>query len=156
MQPGPSGDSAISLDFIPSTLTRSPERTYPNNEGVDEMTSQATACAVDLAERRRSSRLHIRVALVVCGQSPEQQYFQEETTTLSINAHGALVPLATEVTLGQRLLILNPHTWNERAGRVTRLGSLEGGRTEVGIEFPEAAPEFWPECATQENVTRLA
>jgi hypothetical protein len=118
------------------------------------MTSQATACAVDLAERRRSSRLYIRVALVVCGQSPEQQYFQEETTTLSINAHGALVPLATEVTLGQRLLILNPQTWNERAGRVTRLGALEGGRTEVGIEFPEAAPEFWPASAPPKRTGR--
>jgi hypothetical protein len=118
------------------------------------MTSQATAFALDLAERRRSSRLHIRVALVICGQSPEQQYFQEETSTLSINAHGALVPLATEVTLGQRLLILNPQTWNERAGRVTRLGALAGGRTEVGIEFPEAAPEFWPESAPPKRTVR--
>jgi hypothetical protein len=118
------------------------------------MTSQATARAVDLAERRRSSRLHIRVSLVVCGQSPEQQYFQEETSTLSINAHGALLPLATAVTLGQRLLILNPHTWNERAGRVTRLGALEGGRTEVGIEFPEAAPEFWPASAPAKRTLR--
>ena len=116
------------------------------------MPSQATARALDLAERRRSSRLPAKVTLVVCGQSPEEQYFQEETSTLSINAHGALVALATEVTLGQRLLLLNPQTWNERAGRVTRLGALEGGRTQVGIEFPEAAPEFWPVGAPPKKV----
>jgi hypothetical protein len=108
------------------------------------MASQATARALDLAERRRSPRLSIHVTLVVCGQSPEKQHFQEETSTLSINAHGALVALSTEVTLGQTLLLLNPQTWNKRAGRVTHLGAREEGRTQVGIEFPEAAPEFWP------------
>jgi hypothetical protein len=102
------------------------ERAYSKyDKEVNEMPSQATARALDLAERRRSSRLPVKVTLVVCGQSPEKQHFQEETSTLSINAHGALVALATEVTLGQRLLLLNPQTWNERAGRVTRLGALE-------------------------------
>ena len=98
--------------------------------------------------------MSVRVTLVVCGQSPEKQYFQEETSTLSINAHGALVPLATRVTLGQKLLILNPLTWNERAGRVTRFGALEGGRTQVGIEFPEAAPDFWPGSAKPKRPLR--
>jgi hypothetical protein len=31
----------------------------------------------------------------------------------------------------------------ERAGRVTRLGHSNAGRTEVGIEFLEPAPDFW-------------
>ena len=118
------------------------------------MASQATARALDLAERRRSSRLSINVTLVICGQSPEKQYFQEETSTLSINAHGALVALATEVTLGQRLLLLDPRTWKQRAGYVTRLGASEGARTQVGIEFPEAALAFWPVGALPKKALR--
>jgi hypothetical protein len=108
------------------------------------MPSQATARALDLAERRRSARLPTQVTVVVCGQSPENQRFEEETSTLSINDHGALVVLATEVTLGQRVLLMNSQTWNERAGRVTRLGAVDGGRTQVGIEFAEPSPGFWP------------
>jgi hypothetical protein len=49
---------------------------------------------------------------------------------------------------------MNPLTWNERAGRVTRLGALEGGRTQVGIEFPEGAPDFWPGSATPRRPLR--
>jgi hypothetical protein len=117
------------------------------------MPSQATARALDLAERRRSVRLSTRVCLVVCGQSATNQGFQEETYTLSINDHGALVALATEVTLGQRVLLMSPETWNERAGRVTRIGALEGGRTQVGIEFAEATPGFWPLGAPPKKVS---
>jgi len=116
------------------------------------MPSQATARALDLAERRRSARLSVNVTLVICG-SPEDQRFQEETSTLSINDHGALVVLATEVTLGQRVLLMNPQTWNERAGRVTRLGAIDGGRTQVGIEFAEPAPGFWPLGAPPKRVS---
>ena len=107
------------------------------------MASQATARALDHAERRRSPRLPVNVTLIVCGQSADNQQFQEQTFTLSINAHGALVPLAAHVSLGQRLVLMNPQTWNERSGRVTRLGSADGGRTQVGIEFSEPSLEFW-------------
>jgi len=117
------------------------------------MPSQATARALDLAERRRSARLSVNVTLVICGQSPKDQRFQEETSTLSINDHGALVVLATEVTLGQRVLLMNPQTWNDRAGRVTRLGAIDGGRTQVGIEFTEPAPGFWPLGAPPKRVS---
>jgi hypothetical protein len=108
------------------------------------MASQATARALDHAERRRSPRLPVDVTLIVCGESADEQHFQEQVSTLSINAHGALVALSAHVTLGQRLLLMNPQTWNERAGRVARLGPLHAGRTQVGIEFTAPSPEFWP------------
>jgi len=91
-------------------------------------------------ERRRSTRLPIRLALVVCG---EGGLLQEQTSTFSLNAHGILVALAAPVTIGQRLIIQNPENWAEREGRVTRLGRCYAGRTEVGIEFSEPAPDFW-------------
>jgi hypothetical protein len=117
------------------------------------MPSQATARALDLAERRRSARFSTQVTLVVSGQSAGNQRFQEETSTVSINEHGALVVLATEVTLGQRVLLMNPQTWNERVGRVTRLGAIDGGRTQVGIEFAESTPGFWPLGAPPKKVS---
>ncbi len=41
------------------------------------------------------------------------------------------------------LMIQNPENWAERRGRVTRVGRCYAGRTEVGIEFTEPAPDFW-------------
>jgi hypothetical protein len=95
------------------------------------------ALALEVAERRRSSRLPIKVRVVVCGESADRQHFQEETLTLSVNEHGALVALAMDVKLGQRLLLLNPLTWNEKVGRVSYLGAVGEGRTQVGIQFSE-------------------
>jgi hypothetical protein len=91
-------------------------------------------------ERRRSTRLPIRLARIVCGDGGR---LQEQTCTFSLNAHGVLVALAATVTIGQRLIIQNPENWAERDGRVTRLGRCYAGRTEVGIEFTEPAPDFW-------------
>lgn len=94
-----------------------------------------TACV----ERRRSTRVPVRLLLVVCGDDG----LQGHTCASSLNAHGVLVALAVSVTIGQRLIIQNPENWAERSGRVTRVGRCYAGRTEVGIEFLEPAPDFW-------------
>src|ERR1700745_566170 len=107
------------------------------------MASAAKALARQHIERRRSERLRLRVPLMVCGQSGSSP-FKEETVTISINSHGALLALSTNVALGQKLLLMNPHTWNEVEARVSRLTALEGKWTEVAVEFAQPAPQFWP------------
>jgi hypothetical protein len=69
--------------------------------------------------------------------------FQEETLTLSVSPHGALVELATTVTLGQPLFLCNPQTQNEAQAWVTRLGSPRGTRAHVGVEFVRPDEDFW-------------
>lgn len=108
-------------------------------------------------ERRRSTRLPIRLALVIrggeCGDASGQKgIWQEHTSSFSLNAHGVLVPLAATMTVGQMLIIQNPENWAERRGRVTRVGRSYAGRTEVGIEFTEPAPDFWLIATEPERV----
>jgi PilZ domain len=107
------------------------------------MASAAKALARQHIERRRSERFRLRVPLMVCGQSGRGP-FKEETVTISINSHGALLALSTNVALGQKLLLMNPHTWNEVEARVSRLAVLEGKWTEVAVEFAQPTPQFWP------------
>jgi hypothetical protein len=101
------------------------------------------------AERRRSPRRILDVALIVRGQTAEQQPFQEETFTISVSAHGALVLLATKVTLGQTIILMKPESRQEQEGRVSRLGSLYGGLAQVAVEFSQPAPEFWHDSRSQ-------
>jgi hypothetical protein len=96
-------------------------------------------------ERRRSPRRLLDVALIVRGESAEKQSFLEETFTISVSAHGALVLLATRVALGQTLVLIKPETQQEEEGRVSRLGSPHGGLAQVAVEFSRPVPEFWPE-----------
>jgi diguanylate cyclase (GGDEF)-like protein len=94
-------------------------------------------------ERRRSERILQDVSVVVRGKSIDSQPFQEETFTISVSAHGALLMLATKVTIGQTLFVRNPLTDNEKPARVASFGVPYGGIAQVGVEFPEPATEFW-------------
>lgn len=109
-----------------------------------QMPGQDVMPSVNISGQRRSQRLLLDVPLVVRGESIEKQPFQEETFTIVVSAHGALVVLAAKVALGQRLLLMNPNTWDQQEGRVAYLGSPYGGLTQVGIEFTRPSPEFWP------------
>jgi len=95
------------------------------------------------SERRRSERFLLDVPLVVRGESAERQPFEELTFSISISTYGALVVLANKVTVGQTLFLKNPETQYETQGRVARLGAPYGGLAQVGIEFPQAAPQLW-------------
>ncbi len=94
-------------------------------------------------ERRRSQRSPLGLPLAVRGTSLDTRPFQEETVTLSVSAHGALVELTTKVTLGQTLFLRNPQTQNEAEAWVTRLGFPRGTWTQVGLEFVRPDEDFW-------------
>ena len=119
-----------------------------------EMYNQGVATALN-AERRRSERLFLDVALVVRGESKERRPFQEKTFTISVSAHGTLVVMATKVALGQTLLLSNPQTEDEVEGRVVRFGSPYGGLAQVGIDFTKPSPKFWPVESAPDSWTLL-
>jgi hypothetical protein len=94
-------------------------------------------------ERRRSERQLLALPLVVRGVSLDAKTFEEETFTLSVSAHGALVAMATTVTLGQTIFLKNPQTQDEAGAWVTRLASPRSGWTQVAIEFVQPNADFW-------------
>jgi hypothetical protein len=67
----------------------------------------------------------------------------EETHTLIVNAHGALIQLALTVEIGQLLGIKNMQTMEELVCRVVNLGLDQPGKREVGVEFELPSPRFW-------------
>jgi hypothetical protein len=98
-------------------------------------------------ERRRSPRRLLDVPLIVIGETPEKQPFCEETFTISVSAHGALMLLAAPVALGQTIILVKPENSEGQEGRVSRLGTPHGGLAQVAVEFSQPAPEFWPDAA---------
>ena len=108
------------------------------------MRSPSALLVANPADRRRSQRLLHVMPLVIRGVSAGNKTFWEDTFTTNISAHGALMVLAAKVEVGQELVLMNPKNWQEENVRVARLGSFDGTLTQVAIEFPRAAPEFWP------------
>ncbi len=93
------------------------------------------------SKHRRSQRVFLSVPITVSGEF-EQGPFSEETRTLSVNVHGALLSLSTQVSVDQALQIRNAHG-EQQACRVVCLGPTADGQTQVGVEFTEPSPEFW-------------
>ena len=93
---------------------------------------------------RRSQRILLDMPVVIRGESPERRAFEEETFTVTVSAHGLLLMLAEIVSVGQKLRVFNPSNRDEREGRVAYRGSVHAGLAQVGIEFTQPAPDFWP------------
>jgi hypothetical protein len=92
---------------------------------------------------RRSQRLILDVPLVICGGAEDHRPFREETFTITVNAHGGLLVLEHRVSLGQKILLMNPKNWDEREATVASLGPPYAGLATVGFQFIRPAPEFW-------------
>lgn len=97
-----------------------------------------------LPERRCSPRVELSVPVYVYGHSGEaREPFHEETTSIVVNANGALVALASPVQLGQRLLLTNAGTREERQCRVVHFGAVKAPHALVAVAFSEPSPDFW-------------
>jgi hypothetical protein len=92
--------------------------------------------------RRRSQRVMLSVPVAVSGQTPDGT-FTEDTQTLVINAHGALISLKTKVSEGQTLRIRTRMHAEEEDCHVIWVGPAVGEKTQCGIEFAHPSPDFW-------------
>lgn len=96
------------------------------------------------ASRRRSQRVILSLRVIVrTDDGPKATSFEEETHTLIVNAHGALIALNNKVAKGQRLRLTNRATKAEQACRVASLGPMSEGKAQIGIEFLKPSPDFW-------------
>jgi hypothetical protein len=78
--------------------------------------------------RRRSMRVLLSVPVVLSGIGTDGKKFEEETRTLVVNAHGALIAIITPLRADQR---------------VVYTGNVQAGKTQMGLEFVKPAPTFW-------------
>jgi hypothetical protein len=96
------------------------------------------------SNRRRSQRVVLALGITVASASEGRNAaFQEETQTLIVNAHGALILLAAKVEKGQLLHMKNRATREEQTCKVVFVGPVANGKTQIGIEFTSPSPEYW-------------
>ena len=94
---------------------------------------------------RKTKRVVLVVPVSVSANREQGNPFSESTTTLIVNATGALVYLTTAVSEGQKLQMINSITGQGilcTVANVTKSGQ-EKEKWEVGIKFAEEKPRFW-------------
>ena len=102
--------------------------------------------------RRRSQRVILSVPVTISGDSPTGA-FTEETKTLVVNVHGALITLRARVLQGQQVELKSVSNPEPQACKVVYIGPTVQGQTQVGIEFSKPAPLFWHVAFPPDNWT---
>ena len=92
---------------------------------------------------RRSRRIDLSVSVLVHRPHGEGPQFYENTKTLVVNAHGALVALKGMVAPRQRLLLQNTTSGQQEECRVVSVNKDLTGPPTVAVEFTKPAPSFW-------------
>ena len=87
--------------------------------------------------------MHAQLPVIVQGKATDKTTFADPTRAIILSAHGCLITLSVSVSLGERLILRNVANDEERDCQVVYLGEKQGGRTEVGLCFKTAAPQFW-------------
>jgi hypothetical protein len=98
---------------------------------------------VNQSDKRRSMRVFIDIPVSVFGQTLEGKIFEEQTSTATVNAHGALVFLKTDINPQKPAFLKNSKTQMEIQCRIAYRKEIKTGRFEIGLEFTSPLPKFW-------------
>lgn len=94
-------------------------------------------------KNRRSQRLELQVPVLVYRRPGEGPQFYETTHTLTVSAHGALIPLRELVARRQLLWVQNTSTGEQKECRVVSITTEPRGLTRIAVEFTRPVPKFW-------------
>jgi len=95
------------------------------------------------ASRRRSQRLLLQVRVVLEGKLANKSLYTEETQTIVVNAHGALVELGASLDHGQIVVLRNVKTSEKIECSVKLVTPTGTGKFNTAIEFTKPNPGFW-------------
>jgi hypothetical protein len=142
--------------FDPSNET--PGAAGPPQLAAPPRSEAVTTKTIGKLDQRRSCRARVKIPLFIYGNTLQGSPFLEETLTIDINAHGALIAMKTTVVPGQRLLLTNET--NERTQECTVLAvrARQGQDVEdaVAVTFGAPAPGFWRKLEAQDHPRNIS
>jgi hypothetical protein len=111
------------------------------------------ATARAMIERRRASRVLIRIPIKVFSDGTQGQGLDTPAEAIAVSRFGALLRAPFSPTLGSRIEVLNGMSQETEEFRVVRVRDASDGIFELGIEILYPARNFWgvhfpDECCT--------
>src|SRR5690349_8275891 len=85
----------------------------------------------------------VKVSVIVLAEAADKKSIAEETRTVTVNAHGAIILLGLKVSIGQSLTLRNSRTGEEVVCRVVYVSPHESEKRQVGVDFMNPCPRFW-------------
>jgi c-di-GMP-binding flagellar brake protein YcgR len=95
------------------------------------------------SSRRRSQRVMVSIPVQVKAKNAAGMDLSEDTKTVSVSAHGALLRIEMAVSKGQTVILRNPANGDALECSVVFIGSMAEGRREVGVSFIQPNKTLW-------------
>ena len=95
-------------------------------------------------DQRANPRIHAKVPVVVDGRDANHKPFAEESYTILVNESGALIALAAQLQLQDRVRITNKSTGDSADCRIAwRSAEPMQGRWSYGVALLDCPANFW-------------
>ena len=101
------------------------------------------ATARAMLERRRSSRVLIRIPVKIFSNGHQGQPLDTPAEAIAVSRYGALIRVPFSPALGSRIEVLNGLSQEMREFRVIRVDAKGEGLFELGVEILYPARNFW-------------
>jgi len=101
------------------------------------------AQGASVTAQRSSPRISLQVPVMVHGVCRDKTSFNEDTSTLVVNAAGGLVTLNSGVDIGDTVLVVNKTTRRSQECRIVYRGKDWQGNPQAAIAFGGTIPNFW-------------
>ena len=96
------------------------------------------------SKKRRSPRAALEMPVLIRANTRDGRLLQAQGFTSVVNAHGGLLESAIAVVVGQRFVLINPHSRNEASCSVVSVSGPKEAVYEVAFEFEQPNAQFWP------------
>jgi hypothetical protein len=97
-----------------------------------------------MIERRRSSRIPLRIPVQVSVNENSGEQFRTDGEVIAVSRCGALIRATVSPSLGSRIEVLNSLSRETREFRVIRVtNAKQRGFFELGLEILYPARNFW-------------
>jgi PilZ domain len=94
------------------------------------------------ASMRRSTRVQVRIPVVVSGTLPNGESFSEETYVLTVSKFGARLKCSYPLTPGMEVRVKPKAGEEDALFHIVWAGGRSGNSGEVGIQFVKASTLF--------------
>jgi hypothetical protein len=115
----------------------------------------APLAELEMRNRRRSKRVQHKTPVMIRFRDADKHSVSEQSHTMTVNDHGALILLTAGVNVQQIIRLENLSSGEELLCRVVSLGPTLMGKTQVAVEFITPKPGFWG-AVPQSKISKLS
>jgi len=130
---------ATTKETLPTIATDSAVSQTNTRVKRDSAHMRSDAVSLEVPVKVHGSRLHDTAS----GATPNNEAFEEQTSTMIVFPQGGVLKMATPVAAGQMMVVTNLKSGHDSICRVVKVRAYGAGQSYVEVEFTHRQPGYW-------------